>query len=75
MLNLIDQTQSEVMELAGRVYAAAGRLTDQQLDDLKHTADTLKGESPSPCRRLAAYVVADCCGEVQKERRLRKANT
>lgn len=67
MSNLINETQDEIVKLTGRVLAAARRLPEQPLDDLKHAAETMKREDPSPSRRVAAYIVADCCGEVQRE--------
>ena len=66
---LIDTTQSEVLELAGRVFGAVRQLPPAALDDLKHAAETIKKENPSPSRRVAGYIVADCCAEAQKERR------
>ena len=65
---LIDTTQSEVLELAGRVYAEVRKLAPPALDDLKHAAETIKKEDPSASRRVAGYIVADCCGELQRER-------
>ena len=70
MTQLIDHTEALTDEVTRRALAQARTLDPQQLDDLKHAAETLKKESPSPSRRVAAYIVADCCGEVQKERRL-----
>jgi len=68
MTKIIDEAQAAVGELTLATLAAVRNLSEQALDDLKHLAETARKDDPSPGRRVAAFIVADCCGEVQKER-------